>query len=171
MKTDKSWCEKLFDESADLPRIEAIPEEFEAIWGKGTVVIPAPWEIEELIALIPEGKLVTVEEIQNTLARRHNAYTACPRSISVFTRLASEALEELASEGNSTIAPHWRVLRKHGELDAQFPGGIENQKSLLEAEGHQITELNGHFYVSGYKTALFEFENEELIEVKGTPSF
>jgi alkylated DNA nucleotide flippase Atl1 len=170
MKNDKSWCEELFNEEADLPRVEQIPEELEAMWGKGTVVIPGPWEIEELVALIPEGKVVTVEELQTILARRHGTDTACPRSISAFTRLTSEAMEELASEGNSTIAPHWRVLRKHGELDSQFPGGIENQKTLLENEGHKIVPLNGHFYVEGYKKALFSFDEEELVEIRGIPS-
>ncbi len=68
----KSWREKLAD-SKDLPRVEPIPEKMSAQWGTGTLVIPAPVEVDEIMKRVPEGKLITVNEIRGILAKKHGA--------------------------------------------------------------------------------------------------
>ena len=56
MRRKKSWREKLHD-SKDLPRVEVITEKMSKRWGTGTVVIPAPIEVDEIMRNIPRGKL------------------------------------------------------------------------------------------------------------------
>jgi len=43
--TKKTLCEKLQD-GKDLPRVERITEKMSKKWGKGTIVIPAPMEVD-----------------------------------------------------------------------------------------------------------------------------
>ena len=50
-----SWTEKLRD-SRDLPKVETINEKMSKRWGTGTIVIPAPLEVDELMKRVPERK-------------------------------------------------------------------------------------------------------------------
>ncbi len=40
-------------------------------WGEGTVVISAPIEVGSIMKKIPEGKLITANEIRKMLAEKH----------------------------------------------------------------------------------------------------
>jgi hypothetical protein len=40
-------------------------------WGTGTVVIPAPIEVDEFMRKVPSGKLTTINEIRAALAKKH----------------------------------------------------------------------------------------------------
>lgn len=83
MKPRKAWQEKLKD-SKDLPRVEIISERMESRWGKGTLVIPAPKDVNELMRLVPKGKLTTINELRSALAARHSATIACPITTGIF---------------------------------------------------------------------------------------
>ena len=65
-----SWREKLADDK-DLPRVVEINEKMSQKWGTGTVVIPAPREVDEIMRRVPSGKLTTINEIRAFLARKH----------------------------------------------------------------------------------------------------
>ena len=71
-KLKKSWQEKLHD-SKDLPKIIKVTEKMSKRWGEGTCVIPAPIEVDEIMRKVPEGKLITVNDIREKLARTHKA--------------------------------------------------------------------------------------------------
>ena len=36
-------------------------------WGSGTYLIPAPYEVDEIMKKVPKGKLITINEIRETL--------------------------------------------------------------------------------------------------------
>ena len=72
MKMRKSWREKLAD-SKDLPKVVEVNEKMSQRWGTGTVCIPAPMEVDELMRSVPEGKLVTVNQIREMVAKKHGA--------------------------------------------------------------------------------------------------
>ena len=72
MKIRVSWRTKLAD-SKGLPRVEPITGKMSTRWGTGTVVIPAPIEVDEIMRRIPEGKLITVVEIRAALAKKHGS--------------------------------------------------------------------------------------------------
>ncbi len=52
MRHKRTWREKLAD-SKDLPRIEPISEAMSRTWGEGTIVIPAPPEVDEVMRSVP----------------------------------------------------------------------------------------------------------------------
>jgi hypothetical protein len=71
-KLRKSWREKLLD-SKDFPKVVEVTPEMSQRWGTGTVVIPAPLEVDGIMKQIPEGKLITINRIREMLAKKHNA--------------------------------------------------------------------------------------------------
>ena len=71
-KLRKSWREKLAD-SKDLPKVVEVNEKLSRKWVTGTCVIPAPLEVNEIMKQAPEGKLITINQIRETLAKKHNA--------------------------------------------------------------------------------------------------
>ena len=71
-KLKKSWREKLHD-SRDMPKVVEVTPQMSQKWGTGTVVIPAPLEVDGIMREVPEGRLITINQIREKLARRHNA--------------------------------------------------------------------------------------------------
>lgn len=55
-KSKKPWQEKLAD-SKDFPKVVKIPEKMAKRLGKGTLVIPAPKEVDEMRTLKSNGEL------------------------------------------------------------------------------------------------------------------
>ena len=53
----------------DLLKIKPAP----AVWGGGDMVIPHPSEVDAVVRKIPKGKLVTLDELRDFLARKHGA--------------------------------------------------------------------------------------------------
>jgi hypothetical protein len=76
-------------------------------WGIGTVVIPAPAEVDEIMKRVPKGKLITINDIRNILARRHGATIGCPITTGLFARIAAGAAEEDEAQGKKRITPYW----------------------------------------------------------------
>ena len=58
-KIRKTWREKLAD-SKDLPKVVEINDKMSKRWGTGTVVIPAPVEVDEIMRQVPRGRLIEV---------------------------------------------------------------------------------------------------------------
>jgi len=71
-KLKKSWREKLAD-SRDMPKVVNIEGKMSTRWGTGTVCIPAPIEVDEIMRQVPRGKLITVNQIRKVVAQRHGA--------------------------------------------------------------------------------------------------
>ncbi|MFC2071526.1 hypothetical protein ACFLUU_02250 [Chloroflexota bacterium] len=71
-KLRKSWQEKLAD-SKDLPRVVEITPNMSQRWGTGTACIPAPIEVDEIMKKVPRGKLITINQIREVVAKRHGA--------------------------------------------------------------------------------------------------
>jgi alkylated DNA nucleotide flippase Atl1 len=136
-KLRKSWREKLAD-SKDFPKVVEITGKMSTRWGTGTVVIPAPMEVNEIMRQVPKGKLTTINQIREVLARRHGASIGCPITTGIFAGIAARAAEEMADEGEEDITPYWRTLKSKGELNPKYPGGVEAQAVRLREEGHTI---------------------------------
>lgn len=136
-KLKKSWREKLADDR-DMPKVVEITGKMSTRWGTGTVVIPAPREVNEIMRSVPRGKLTTINQIRERLAKRHGATIGCPITTGIFAGIAARAAEEDAADGKKDITPYWRTLKVGGTLSDKFPGGVEAQASKLKAEGHTI---------------------------------
>jgi len=149
----KTAREKLLD-SKDLPKVEKILPKQEKFWGKGTIVIPAPIEVDEIMRSVPKGKLITINRIREKLAEKHDATMGCPITTGIFASISAHAAEERRAEGETEITPWWRTVKEKGVLNPKYPGGMENQKNLLEKEGFEIIKKGKKFVVSDYDKYL-----------------
>ena len=154
-KKKKSWQEKLNDDK-DLPRVEPITDKMSKRWGEGTFVIPAPREVNEIMRQVPIGKLITVNQIREVVARKHGASIGCPITTGIFAWVAAHAAAEAAVAGQSDITPYWRTLKSKGELNPKYPGGVEELAAHLEAEGHTIDWGRKTPRVKDFEKALVE---------------
>jgi hypothetical protein len=155
MAKKKSWREKLND-SKDLPKVAKITGRMTRRWGAGTCVIPAPLEVDELMRKVPKRKLVTINELRETLAKKHKATIGCPITTGIFAWIAAHAAEEAADAGAKRVTPYWRTLKSGGELNPKYPGGIANLKARLEAEGHQVIQKGKRFLVVDFEKSLIK---------------
>ncbi len=156
MPRKKSWTEKLAD-SKGLPKVERVTEKMSKRWGTGTVVIPAPIEVDAMMKKVPEGKLVTINEIRAALAKKHKATIGCPMTTGIFAWIAANAAEEQRQMGEKDITPYWRTLKIGGVINEKYPGGAEGQKKLLEEEGHKVIQKGKKYVVADYEESLIKF--------------
>jgi hypothetical protein len=136
VKSRKSWQEKL--DNPKLPKVVAIPLRMQKQYGKGTMVIPNPREVDSLIRTVRKGSLITMSQIRQELSHRHMADVACPLVTGIALRLSAEAAEEDAAAGKKRITPYWRVIGDDGSLYPRLPGGVKRQSERLRDEGHSI---------------------------------
>jgi len=146
----KTWREKLSNGNG-LPKIKKIHKNMVRKWGKGTVVVPAPMEVDEIMKRVPGGKVVTINQIREALARKHGTTICCPLSTGMFVWIAAHAAEEGLSEGLNHTTPYWRTLKTGGHLNHKYPGGIEAQKNLLEKEGLKVIKKRKNYFVVDFK--------------------
>jgi len=149
----KKWSEKL-KEKKDLPKVVKIRGKMTKRWGTGTVVIPAPLEVDKIMKKVPKGKLITINEIRKKVAKKHKATIGCPITCGIFARIAAGAAEEQQKEGKKRITPYWRTLKLGGVINEKYPGGVAGQKKLLEKEGHKVVKKGKKYIILDYEKSL-----------------
>lgn len=150
----KTFNEKLQD-SKDMPKIVVIEDEksIKRYGGKNMIITP-PIEYNDIIARIPEGKLLTIKEIREFLAKKHGADFTCPMTAGIFISLSAQA----SNEREKDKIPFWRCLKADGELNPKYPGGIGYQREMLEKEGHEIYtrgRKNLRYFVKDFENNLY----------------
>ena len=95
-----------------------------------------PIAYDEVMKTIPEGKVTTVGDIRAYFAAQNAADFTEPITAGIFVSIAAWASHQRETDKT----PWWRTLKANGELNPKYPGGIEAQKALLEAEGHVILQ-------------------------------
>ena len=133
----------------DLPKVVEINDRMSKRWGTGTLVIPAPKEVAEIMGKVPRGKLITINEIREILAKRHCASIGCPITTGIFAWVAANA-----AEGKKDTIPYWRTLKSSGIINEKYPGGVESQKRLLEKEGHKVVQKGKNYKVVDFEKSL-----------------
>lgn len=144
----RSWTEKLHDDKG-LPKIGKVEGKLSRRWGTGTMVIPAPREVDAIMAKVPKGKLITINDIREKLAKKHKVNFACPITTGIFAWIAAHAAEEARAAGKKRVTPYWRTLKNGGELNPKYPGGIQAIKRKLGAEGHRVISRGKRAFVDG----------------------
>lgn len=142
-----TWREKLLD-SKGHPTVMPISESMSQRWGSGTMVIPAPVEVDAIMRSVRRGQLITIDDIRQRLAEKHGVDVACPITTGIFAWIAAHAADEAEREGKQRITPYWRTLKTKQELNPKYPGGIENLRLRLEGEGHTIVQRGKRFFVA-----------------------
>jgi len=152
----KTYNEKL-NSPGDLPKIEKLDDKTRK-WNMNgdKMLIAAPLQYNEVMARIPEGKIVTVDRIRAYLAAQAGADVTCPLTAGIFTNICANA----STERDSDKIPYWRTLKAKGELNEKYPEGIDGQKLLLELEGHIVIQKGKRYFVQDFEDKLFELERE-----------
>lgn len=151
MPKKKTYIEKLRN-SKNLPKIVELDEKGRKRRGGKTMVVPAPMEVYEIIKSVPEGKLVTINEIRELLARKHGTNTTCPLTTGIFVNICANASLEMEDD-----LPYWRTLKSRGEINPKYPNAPQEQIAMLEAEGFEIIEKgrkNIKYFVKNYEEYL-----------------
>jgi len=149
----KTYREKLAD-AKDFPRVQQLTGGMKRRFGPGTIVLPAPWEVDELMRRVRRGRLTTINEIRAHLARRHRATIACPIVTGIHARIAAGAAGEAEAEDATRVTPYWRTLKSGGELNEKYPGGLSAQRRRLEAEGVRVEARRRRMFVLEYQRHL-----------------
>lgn len=153
MEKQRDWIKKLHN-SKDLPRVVKLTGKATKRWGAGTIVIPAPIEVDKLMRKVPGGKVVTITELREALAKKHKATIACPLTTGIFANIAARAAEQEREMGKKIVTPYWRTLKSDGSLNPKYPKGEEYQKQLLEMEGHKVIKKGKNYIVVDYQKSL-----------------
>ena len=148
MKAKKTWRQKLED-SKGLPKTGRVEGKMTTRWGTGTMVIPAPLEVDEFMHRVPKGKLVTISELRAALAKKHKVSIACPITTGIFAWIAAHAAEETRGKN-----PYWRTLKTGGQLNEKYPGGIPALRRKLQAEGHKVVQKGKRYLVADFEQSL-----------------
>lgn len=150
----KTYNEKLHD-SKDFPKvIEVVDPKAVMIYGGTKMLIAPPLAYDEVMKKVPFGKLVTSAYIRNCLAEQNGADYTCPLTAGIFMNIAANASYERGVDET----PYWRTLKRDGELNEKYPGGIEGHKALLEKEGHTVIQKGKKFFVKDYENKLYEIK-------------
>ena len=154
----KSWREKLNKE--DLPKIVELDAKVsQKMKGAKIMVVPHPKDVYEIMETVPEGKLITVNEIRKILAKKYRTDTACPLTTGIFIWIAANASAEMVLDGVSDkVIPYWRTLKSGGELVDKYPGGVEHQKEKLESEGFEVVKKGKKLVVKNFQKYLWEVD-------------
>ena len=92
--------------------------------------------LEALIRSIPFNKLVTEDILFIELSEVSGSNELCYKT---FYKLLLKIAQQSNKEGKAG-APYWRVLKKYGFLNHDYPYGGIAQRIRLEMEGHRINQ-------------------------------
>jgi len=154
----KTYNEKL-NNSGELPKIEDLTAKPESIarFGGTKLLVAAPLQYNRIMARVPEGRVITADRLRAYLAVQAGADATCPLTAGIFVNICAHASEE---RGGAQPIPWWRTLKSGGELNGKYPGGIDGQKMLLEAEGHVVFQRGKRWFLRGYEEVLWEITME-----------
>lgn len=142
-KMRKTWRQKLEEEHPEHGKIVDVPPKMQNRFLIGKMLIPKPLDIDALIKRVPKGKLATVIQIRDKLAKDAEVNCCCPLTTGIFLRIVAEVAEEDLRNGKKEVTPYWRVVRADGSLNERFPGGVQAQAAHLKEEGHIIDSNRG----------------------------
>ena len=161
MKQKPTWSEKL-DRDEGFPKVVPIGPSMTSHWGEGTMVIPAPREVER-----------DHEADSRRQADHHQRDPSGPGTSAWGDDRLPDDDRDLRpdrgerggrSRGRRTDeegTPYWRTLKTGGFLNEKYPGGVASQKAKLEDEGHRINQQGKRYAVAGYEKALAVAEVED----------
>lgn len=155
-KESKKDFNAMLKNSKDMPKIQIVEDEKTIKKYGGTKMFFAPpTYYDALMKQVPKGKLVTVAQIREYLAKKNDADFTDPMTAGIFINIAAWA----SYQRNEDITPYWRTLKSDGELNVKYPKAIALQKRLLEEEGHTIItkgRTNVRYYVKEFENSLIE---------------
>ncbi len=142
----------------DMPKTQLVTDPAAiAKYGGSRMYFAPPIDYDRAMRQAPPGRLTTVGEIRALFARQNGADFTEPITAGVFVSIAAWAC---AQRGDDST-PWWRTLKAGGELNPKYPGGVDEQRRRLEAEGHAVIvrgRKNLKYYVKDFEQSLFPLE-------------
>jgi len=159
----KSWQEKLLDKNG-YPKVLRLEKRFpcyNALHSMGAsagdeVVLVNPSEVVEIMKKVPKGRLITIVEICQRIAKKHMVKGCCSLTTGIFIMTAANAAEEASRQGRDLGIPYWRTLKAEGFLNEKYPGGVEVQRVLLEKEGFKVVKKGKKYVVCDFQDFLYD---------------
>lgn len=155
---DKKDFNAMLHDGKDMPKIQIITDEASIKkYGGNRMYFAPPMDYDRVMRRVPLGKVITVGEIREYFAEQNGADFTEPITAGIFVSIAAWASHQRSEDKT----PYWRTLRAGGELNPKYPGGVEEQKEMLEAEGHTVIQkgrTNIKYYVKDYEKTLFALE-------------
>ena len=127
-------------------------------WGTGTLVIPAPIEVDQLMKKVPKGKLTTINEIRLALAAKHNATIGCPLTTGIFAWISAQRRRRTKTARQnrcySLLAnpKNWRVLKR------EIPWWLGSTKATFRARRACGNSKRQEIFVKDYLNAVISLE-------------
>ncbi|HTY38010.1 MAG TPA: MGMT family protein [Bacteroidota bacterium] len=157
----KTWQEKMADKE-NFPKILKLEKRFpcyNAVHKMGAnegddVVLVNPSEIIPFMKRVPKGKLITITQICQKIARKHNVKGCCSLTTGIFIMTIANAVEEMNEGGKDLRIPYWRTLKADGELNEKYPGGALMQRRLLTKEGFAVVKKGKKYFVRNFQDNL-----------------
>lgn len=154
-KEDNKDFNAMLHDNKDMPKIQIVTDaKIIAKYGGDKMYFAPPIEYDRVMKLVPYGKVITVGKIREYFAELNGADFTEPMTAGIFVSIAAWASHKRMEDKT----PYWRTLKADGELNGKYPGGVEAQKAMLEAEGHTIIEKgrkNRRYFVKDYEKSLY----------------
>lgn len=152
----------MLNNSKDMPKFQIVTDEktIEKFGGSKMYFAP-PIDYDKVMKKIPTGYVTTVGKIREYFAKQSGADFIEPMTAGIFVTIVAWA----SFQRDDDKTPYWRTLKADGELNPKFPQGVEEQKKLLEAEGHTIItkgKKNVRYFVKDYENFLFDLNKSPL---------
>lgn len=148
----------MLKDSKDMPKIVTITDEKSIEkYGGSKMYFAPPLDYDAVMRRVPSGKVITVGDIREYFSAQNNADFTDPITAGIFCSIAAWA----SFQRKDDKTPYWRTLKANGELNPKYPGGVEEQKKQLEAEGFTIItkgRTNIRYYVKDYQKFLFDLK-------------
>ncbi len=142
----------------DMPKIVEITDEKSIKkYGGRRMYFAPPLDYDAVMRRVPDGSVITVGDIRAYFAERNNADFTDPITAGIFCSIAAWA----SFQRTDDKTPYWRTLKANGELNPKYPLGVEEQKRLLENEGHTVIQkgrTNIRYYVKDYEQYLYRLD-------------
>lgn len=139
-----------------MPKIQIVTDEATIKkYGGERMYFAPPSTYDEIMRMVPYGKLITVGKIREYLAEKNHADFTDPITAGIFVSIAAWASHQRQEDKT----PYWRTLKANGELNPKYPGGVEAQREKLKAEGHTIIQRgrkNLRYFVKDYEEVLWK---------------
>lgn len=157
---DKKDFNAMLKRDNGMPKIQVIDDKRSIKkYGGSRMYFAPPAYYDLIMKQVPEGMVTTVGEIRKFFAEENDADFTDPITAGIFVSIAAWA----SSQRDNDKTPYHRTLKAGGELNPKYPGGVEAQKTLLEAEGHTVIKkgrTNIKYYVQNFEQVLYsDFES------------
>ena len=101
----------MMNNNKDMPKIQIVEDEkIIKKYGGTKMFFAPPIYYDELMKKVPKGKLVTVSQMRDYLAKQNNADFTDPMTAGIFVNIVAWA----SYQRNADITPYWRTLKSDG---------------------------------------------------------